>query len=408
MGEARAVPQNTLEKLLGAAGRGSGAIRGFLNENAGLPFIETGLGLGDMLMGEGPEMLDEMSWGKSPIIPSGHGGRLDPRIADVGGIAALVAPTAQLTKGFVKEGLSDAFKVQSKAQAEGGYIGGIQSNLADIGAYTKAVLMKGSGIGADEIFAKTKWWLDHPDQKPRFEFAHGAERMDDAEDIALEARGLASLPELSSKQKGRLARLMKMEEHKKVRLRDMVHNSPHADHYPGIHSDMSIQTKPGHDSRGSLDRAAENMEIRPMGTSRRGEEFSTMQHELQHSIAKAEDWSTGGSISGVRAFIHNKLRAEFVKRAKKYNASGQHDYGENMALDRMQEELYRLRQPLGRDKNLAFFDEMADNYLALADESQARLVQKRSHMSQDLMDADPFYKRYDTPFNEMILKPQGK
>jgi len=387
------------------------AAKGGLNKTFGIPGVELGIGLGDLLLGESPEYIEELSHGRPFIEASGHGGRLDTRAGDVLGIAGLLGNAPKnlakgIYKGIAKDNLFGMPKGMMHSQQ--GYIMGINSNLADIGAYTKASLMKGAGASADEIFEKTKWWLDHPDKRPRFEVSHGAERMDDAEDIALEARGIASLPNPTSKQQGRLARLMRMEEHKTVRLKDMVHNTPISEHYPGMASDLKINTLPGYRSRGSFDADAETITIRPMGPSKRGEEFSTMQHELQHAIANAEDWSSGGSISGVRAFLHNKLRAEFIKRAKKYNESGQHDYGEGLALDRMQAELYRLRQPLGRDKNKAFFDEMEDNYLALADESQARLVQKRSHMSQDAMDADPFYERYDIPFNEMILKPQGK
>ena len=50
------------------------------------------------------------------------------------------------------------------------------------------------------------------------------------------------------------------------------------------------------------------------------------------------------------------------------------------------------------------WNEMYDKYLRLADESQARLVQNRAHMTQPEMDADPFYKQYPVPPEDMIIK----
>ena len=164
IGEARSVPQNALEQLFGSTAKDATAIRKFLNENFGLPFVDTGLGLGNMIMGQGPEMLEDMSWGKSPILPSGHGFRIDPRIMDIAGIAA---PIGMLGKKFAKEGLKDLFTKHPQKQLQGGYIVRPGHESFDQGRGIVATSMDELGASEDDIWKETKTWLGHGDKDPR-------------------------------------------------------------------------------------------------------------------------------------------------------------------------------------------------------------------------------------------------
>lgn len=92
-GEAKNVPQNAIGQFL--ADKLYGA-RSALNENFGIPGIETGMGLGDLFMGESPEYIEDLSWGAPFIQPSGHGGRLDTRLGDVLGLPLPYAGAGKL------------------------------------------------------------------------------------------------------------------------------------------------------------------------------------------------------------------------------------------------------------------------------------------------------------------------
>lgn len=93
-GVASNVPQDELGKWL-ANKLGGG--RDWLNQNLGIPGIETGIGLGDLFMGESPEFIEDVSWGQPISRPGGHGPTLDPRIMDVAG---LPIPYAGAAKGM--------------------------------------------------------------------------------------------------------------------------------------------------------------------------------------------------------------------------------------------------------------------------------------------------------------------
>jgi hypothetical protein len=94
-GVARNVPQNAIGKFVADNLHGG---RDFLNQKFGLPFVETGIGLGDLFMGQAPEMIEDASWGQPIIQPTGHGGKLDSRMGDVLGLPLPYAGAGQLGK----------------------------------------------------------------------------------------------------------------------------------------------------------------------------------------------------------------------------------------------------------------------------------------------------------------------
>lgn len=67
--------------------------------------------------------------------------------------------------------------LQYMAKKEKGMIAGPNAANADLVALDRARGMKSAGAGADEIYAETGWWLDHPDGVPRFETDDSATRL---------------------------------------------------------------------------------------------------------------------------------------------------------------------------------------------------------------------------------------
>ncbi len=406
MAEAYAVPQNAVEKLLSSLGKQASSGRESLNKI--IRHEKSGIGLGNLVFGQGPEMMEEMAWGKSPIIPSGHGGRLDPRIADIVGIAA---PLAAAGKKFAKEGLKDLLKVQPQRQAEGGYIGGINSDKANIKKWGEATIMKSNGKSADEIYKKTGWWLDHPDKKPRFEFAHKKENLLSREDLHDEFTALEDLM-LDNKIQGvkstigqgrRKAQLIRLDEDK-GKWKDKLRNSPAEEHYSKYFKtiDYKKETDPtnmgsfmvAHKGKPPVVRLDEDMWWNPK------EELLTAQHETQHAISRYEGFAPGGSGGRVKRYIETQ-----AKRAIKHYKAQKKLYGRlDPEAEKNLKDAYNDLYMIGDDP-----DDINRLYKGVADESQARLVESRSKLSQMQMNKDPFYKKYDTPVEDMIdLSPLSK
>lgn len=109
--EARNVPQNAIGKYFADKLYGG---RNFLNEKFGIPFVDTGLGLGDMFMAEGPEYIEELSWGRPFIEPTGHGFRLDTRLGDILGLPLPYAGGAALLKAGGKASIRGLSKGLNK------------------------------------------------------------------------------------------------------------------------------------------------------------------------------------------------------------------------------------------------------------------------------------------------------
>jgi hypothetical protein len=414
-GYAESQPQSSIERLLGSLGKGAGKARSFMDNvtiSGEIPFTDIGgkVGLGELLFQQAPEMLNEMSWGKSMIQPTGHGGKLDPRMMD---IAEIAFPGAILGKKMAKEGIKDLFKQGTSGAAESGYIMGLRAKGADITKLNLAERMKKDGATEAQIFARTKWWLEHPDGKPRWEKAHGAERYIDSDELASAQRQLESsawkesagdinLYENTMRTDPYLQELDRVGRGGITRHDERMINSPYSEQYdPMGHTGIRSLFDPG--PRGSYNRTDDVIEIQNRGPDFAKEMQSTAQHETQHAISSIEKMAPGGSVQGIHTKIYNKLNNEHTKLYNLYKKQG--NYLGQQNLDRIKY-LVAEKKRLGRDfDNISdeVWDEMYQKYLRLADESQARLTQNRAHMTQTEMDANPFYKEYPVLPKDMFI-----
>lgn len=94
-GEAKNVPQNAIGRLLADM---LYSARSGLNENVGIPFVDTGIGLGDMLMGESPEYIEDLSHGMPLGTGSGQAWQMDHRAMDVAGLPLPYAAAGMIGK----------------------------------------------------------------------------------------------------------------------------------------------------------------------------------------------------------------------------------------------------------------------------------------------------------------------
>lgn len=254
-GIAQSVPQNPWEMLLGVQGQALGGLRDIMNNvsvSGEIPYTDIGFQskIGDLLIQQAPELLNEMSWGKSIIEPTGHGGRLDSRVAElmdvIGGAGALTKPVKAMVKGGIKKlddynnmPLADMAPNRRKKEADrrvnnmfdnmprggdrrsadvkkpghdiygnkirprpsgkpvtpfskqGGYIvTPSNTELFDEAMGNKAFDMKLDGATDAEIFAATKTYASHKDGILRQEIEHGDEKYMTNEELLQEHTAL--------------------------------------------------------------------------------------------------------------------------------------------------------------------------------------------------------------------------
>lgn len=156
-GIAQSVPQTALERMLGSAGRGLGSTRNWMNKSFGIPGIETGMGLGDMFMGQAPEMLDDLSYGAPMWKGKGFGGRLDPRMADV---ALLPLPWASGGK-IGQMGLRGLGRQLTKEVVDRRKV-----PRTDALGMKAEQIFDPKGVDYDDILKKTGHWIGDPDKNP--------------------------------------------------------------------------------------------------------------------------------------------------------------------------------------------------------------------------------------------------
>ena len=253
-GIAQSVPQSPWEMILGVQGQALGGLRELMNNvsvSGEIPYTDMGFQskIGDLLIQQAPELLNEMSWGKSIVEPTGHGGRLDSRVAElmdvIGGASVLTKPIKSMAKGGLKSindyrnmPLADMPPARKKRVADrrvnemfdtpqggdrrvstdrrndrdvygqrirprpqgkpvtpfskqGGYIvTPHNTELFDEAMGNKAFDMKLDGATDAEIFAATKTYAGHKDGVLRQEIAHGDEKYMTNEDLMQEHTAL--------------------------------------------------------------------------------------------------------------------------------------------------------------------------------------------------------------------------
>jgi hypothetical protein len=161
-GEMRATPRNS---LLGAVTDALLAGKGLANKVRVPGFVPWfgGAGVGDLVAGQGPEMLDDISYGGSPIRGTGMTTSVDPRMVDLAAIATMrpaVSRGATLAKDIALGGL------ERPTVMVGAQRGAFLSDAARTAPKDKlkiAERMRAEGASQADIWRETGWWVPHPE-----------------------------------------------------------------------------------------------------------------------------------------------------------------------------------------------------------------------------------------------------
>ena len=293
-----------------------------------------------------------------------------------------------------------------------GIIGGPGAKTADMDALDLATMLKGQGRSADEIFEKTGWWLDHPDGVPRFEiddsgavpghrFYTWGEKADfDAGNSVLMRRQKALLhPELSAA----------YPETKKT----------------GV---LGYKGKQG----GAFDESSDMVHV-GLNPENAAANRSVMLHELQHKVQSIEDMARGGNpdmmqlstdIWGIAKNEWEEFYDALAQTGVDLKDAPSPSELRTINVDRYIDEMLFLAgkaesgvtregaEALIRVENAAAaLDSKLGDLLSpellyhrLAGEVEARLVQDRMNMPPKKRAARPFYKEFDVPIEDQVIR----
>jgi len=260
------------------------------------------------------------------------------------------------------------------------YVLGEESTGADLKALNEAKILKEYGVDDDRIFKTTKWWLGHPDGKPRYEKAHGKENYLSTNELIFEKlmETKANRPDNADA----IRKLLKGNVIYKGRVEDSVYDDqyPKAAAVTGL-TNFDESGKPEPESSGmfyetEIANPMYQLIIGDPGKKGMEDPDLTFVHESQHAIDQQENFARGGSPDAIKdAVLANAARLGFDPE---------------------------LAGPwLETEEGKRF---LFEGYQRLAGESQARLVEGRKDMSQAEMDADPFYKHYDRNIEDLLVR----
>ena len=304
------------------------------------------------------------------------------RAADMGleggGLAADIIPgaaaTAAAVGGLVPFMARNVDPLADIMRRQAGIIGSTGAKTADLDALKVAQDLKASGVDADDIFDQTGWWLDHPDGRPRFEIDDsGREWGEGFYNYATEGE--------------RLHRQTDFLDHP-----ELYEAYPEMDKTGVIVGDLGSAT--GNYS------PSDNLVTLNKARFGKNDMQSTNLHELQHAIQQREGMARGGSPDPIfkvdKRVLKNIRDVELPELRRKVN---------NAAT---QEEYFVAKRNL--DNLARFYDEHINpfqTYRRLAGEAEARLVQDRMNLTPLERAAKPFYKEFDVPLEDQIVRMDG-
>ncbi len=320
----------------------------------------------------------------------------------------LIAPGivgAKVGKKVLGAAVDDLARPAMRNQA--GMIGSTGAKTADLKALDTAIEMKTAGIDAgspidpDTIYKKTGWWLDHPDGRPRFEIDDsGAKYTPDIYDKSVSE----SLPH-----------------------NNLYESYPDTANIP-LNKNFSESLPYRSQPQGSYDPSADSITILDSSGTKTGK--STSLHELQHAIQDREGMATGGNpadfakklsktkenMDGLVDSI-NKRMSDISKRKSKVavDYSGYYSPEDKVAeIEKLgnvyksllgeRSQVVKKIQKLQGDFGIGIREKAHAQYKSLAGETEARLVQDRMNLTMDERLANPFYKNFDVPLDEQIVR----
>ena len=150
-GIAKNVPQNSAGGMLSD---NLSAIRKWLDKttiSGEIPYTDIGgkMGLGEMFMGQAPELVEDASWGIPPYKKTGHGYQLDPRVADVLGLPLPYAAGGQIAKVLAKKGIEKMIPHKSDLAPESMSRRRFNKNAVGTGLATGAAV--GGGLAGKAV-----------------------------------------------------------------------------------------------------------------------------------------------------------------------------------------------------------------------------------------------------------------
>jgi len=310
----------------------------------------------------------------------------------------------------------------------GGMIAGKGAKTADLELLAQAQKMKAAGAAPDDIYAQTRWWLEHPDQQPRFEIS---------DELAMFNREALPSPD----DWGQLPNTSSSE--------ILGHPALYGE-YPALQN-INVQQilgEGGSYKQGSTYNPMTKELDYPEGTINVGigldslgkKTRGTMLHELQHGLQRREGFARGGSPemfreTSIKQMVQAEKNIKDMERLRpllKFMGSRGID-----GLDKLDEKTIKLIGTSYGDDALIRLDAATngdytnealtgaierqkasmdwagsqqnamDQYRRLAGEAEARLVQDRMNMNMTERLANPFYQNYDVPLSEQILRMGG-
>ena len=299
-------------------------------------------------------------------------------------------------------------------------IHGPNSALANKEMLDQARWMKGANLFTpDEIHAATGWWLDHPDGVPRFELSDKDTEYTASKYVAdktldpMTKQAVNALRVMNPFGLGALAEEYDFDpDNWEAPPSAVLKNSPMLTGYPDLneinlkYSDLGDPRVAGYSAGGEIGMNTKSPHLFPYG----GNGKATLLHELNHEIERMEGMS-GGATSSLENQLADEAMLDGLIRNVFRNDPNDPDFDFDSLPEAEKVEMRNRLKMFAQDPNyLSDLNERAmDNYLATAGEAQARLVERRMDMTQEEMDADPFYKHYsaDTgvPLEDMVHRP---
>ena len=310
---------------------------------------------------------------------------------------------------------------------QSGTIAGRGAKTANLELLKKAEKMKADGVDADTIYKETQWWLDHPDGQPRFEIDDSDFVFNEAYLMPPKQRMLNDAEKLKKEGKEHEAWILEREN------RDLSDFGEYSV-APALYSRHGLLNEAYPDvmwhpltpndsviSNAYFDGQGYGMSVFADNPK------SSMLHEFQHAVQRNEGFGGGGST----ALFKNEMtkRKQHASRmidsanARMRRAYDDMEswkdpmnidlYGDDYVADRISEAKAQYDKAMSErakyvnDASIDLLTDPYDSYRKLAGESEARLTQDRMNMPMSARLADPFYKHYDVPFEEMIIKREG-
>ncbi len=270
-------------------------------------------------------------------------------------------------------------------------IGSTGAKNADMAALAKAEEMKAAGIDTDTIYNETGWFLDHPDGRPRFEINDSGMGW---------GKGFYNY----------------------VSDGNRTHRATEFVDHPALYENYNMENTGlvvSGDMGGTLGSYGDDVvKLNEKGFGKNDMQ-SVSGHELQHAVQERENMARGGNPN---AFARGDISATTPRQKelqkhiesvwqsdayKQEKAQLRYNGVSRVKAREMLDKKYGIADSIkefdkGFDKQLSMTS--FDKYQSLAGEAEARLVQNRMDMPMSERLANPFYKGYDVPLEDQIVR----